>query len=116
MPIFDGPKGSPHGDQINFMIRLSPALWAYLKTHAFRRDVSEQELGRDIWRSWVRRATPVNDPVFELASIGYRLPDPPTEKYPGYVESLRFLPEHEIVVEGDAPPPRTKHEQWPQRA
>jgi hypothetical protein len=101
---------------VDLMLRLSGDTHAYLRTHSFRRDVTEQELIRDIVNSWIRRATPHNDPIFSVASVGYSLPPAPTndEKYPGYVESLRFLPEIESQVDGTEPPPRTRREQWPE--
>lgn len=95
---------------------LPPALHAFLKTHAFRRDVTEQDLIRCVLTSWVRRATPRDDPVFALHSIGYYLPPVIDEEqyYPGFVASLRFLPEPEVApVSVNEPPARTSSEMWP---
>jgi hypothetical protein len=113
-----GPRATPYTVGMSF----PQDVHAYMRTHAFVRDVSEQELIRDILRSWIRRATPQRDPRFSVHSIGYPLPGPPSDeettycsrKYPGYVATLCFSPEAEVTPpDGNEPPPRTKTELWP---
>jgi hypothetical protein len=90
-------------------------LHAFLRTHAFRRDCTIQDLLRAIATCWVRRATPVDDPIYQVYSIGFHLP-PSVESYeeafyPGFAASLRFLPEQEWKVpSGDEPPAPTRSE------
>lgn len=116
-------KQGPKADNKSIILRLPQDLHAFVRTHAFRRDISEQELIRLILTCWVRRATPIgntdpkkNDPIYSVYSIGYHLPTAPNDEgyYPGLVASLRFLPEVEVdIPDGNEPPPRTKSELWP---
>lgn len=95
---------------------LPAALHAFVRFHAIRRDCTEQDLFRAVMTSWVRRSTPRDDPVFALHSIGYYMPPAVTDEdfYPGFVASLRFLPEPEVpALSVNEPPARTTSEQWP---
>ena len=99
-----------------FQRPLPPALHAFLRTHAFRRDVTEQDLFRSIATCWVRRCTPRDDPVYELHSIGYYMPPAINDEdfYDGFVASLRFLPEADVpAFSVNEPPARTRSELWP---
>ena len=105
-------------EKCGIYLPLPQDLHAFMRAHSFRRDVSEQTLIRDVMTCWVRRATPLNDPIFQVYSIGYHLPPPVADAkyYEGYVASLRFLPEADWKVpDGDEPPPRTKSELWPEQ-
>jgi hypothetical protein len=95
---------------------LPPALHAFMRTHAFRRDITEQDLFRTISTCWVRRVTPRDDPVFSLNSIGFYMPPAVSDDdfYDGFVASLRFQPEADVpVLSVNEPPARTASEQWP---
>jgi hypothetical protein len=69
-------------------IRVTPAQHEAMRRHAFERNVSMSELVRDVLVSWVLAITPPDDPLFQ-GPFG-RMPDPPREVYPGYLQSLGF--------------------------
>jgi hypothetical protein len=123
---FHGGVRSPkqaRGEDVTISLRTRPDLNAFMRVHAFRRDISLQEMYRLIATCWVRRATPIgnkdpkkNDPIYSYYSLGYHLPPAPSDEdyYPGLMASLRFLPEAEVDVDANEPPPATWTEQWPE--
>jgi hypothetical protein len=69
-------------------IRCSPAQHEALRRHAFERNVTLSTLARDVLTMWVRAVTSPDDPLFH-GQFG-RIPDPPDDIYPGYLEGLGF--------------------------
>ena len=78
-----------------FNCRIDPATYEFLRRHAFERNVSLTALVNDIFRLWVIAATDTDDPRFGIPSTGYSVPEPPPERYPGYLRSLVFVQDEE---------------------
>jgi hypothetical protein len=98
---------------VQFNCKLTKAEYAFLRRHAMIRDVSVTHLASHILVNWIRRATPKDEPVFGVNSIGFLLPELPPEKYKGFSETLMFLPEAECEVDANKPPPFSQNEAWP---
>jgi hypothetical protein len=74
-----------------FNCRLAPTTHEFLRRHAFERNVSLTLLINDILRLWVIAATDTSDTRFGPQATGYALPEPPPDRYPGYLQSLVFM-------------------------
>lgn len=94
-----------NNDSVIFKVRLSRAELAFLRAHAYRRDVHVSRLAADILVSWIRRATPANDPLFKPGDIGYYTPEMRAEPYKDYFLSLRFQPEQDVKPADFTEPP-----------
>ena len=83
----------------SYNLRLNPVLYAAIRRHAFEREVSMNEMVSDILRLWLVAATDRTDPYFTSGRLGGAFPEPPPERYPGYLEGLVFtIPSEDHVV------------------
>jgi hypothetical protein len=83
------PKGLERVER-NYNLRLPPSVYEVIRRHAFERNISINRLLTDVLRVWCIAATDPTDPFFTPSALGTKLPEPPEEVYPGYLDSLVF--------------------------
>jgi hypothetical protein len=75
----------------NATLRLDPDVASILHAHAWRLDVRDSELTRDILRAWAATVTDWKDPIFDPKRTGITPLPLPKNRYPGYLAALGFV-------------------------
>lgn len=88
------PKKPPDKKVLTIIAPIGLTKW--LKRHAFELGVSQNQLVVDLLTTFVIAAYDPSDATLTPQRVGARLPERPTDRWPGYLEALVFtLPPEE---------------------